>query len=94
MVTVMTGVPLVGWLFSTTRFVRVTLPLLLTLPVKTNSSPGPTGLAGQVLTSTKDGVVCAGQEAVAEAVTLLPQMVRALTVRVSSHGPQSFSGTV
>ena len=55
MLRVKTGVPGAGWLFSTTMLVRVTLPQLLTLPVKTNSPPGATGTSGQFLISRISG---------------------------------------
>ena len=89
-----TGVPLVGWLFNTTTLVRVMLPLLLTLPVKTSRPPGATGLTGQVLVTRMEGAVMAAQEAVALCVTLLPQRLVAMAVRVSIHGPHVSTGTV
>ena len=86
--------PLVGRLFSTRTLVSVMLPLLLTLPLKTSSAPGATGLAGQDLVTRSAAVVTAGQFAVALCVTLLPQRLRAVAVSVSVHGPQALVGTV
>ena len=82
-----TGVPLVGWLFSTRMLVSEMLPLLLTLPVKTSNPPGATWFEGQVLVTRMEGAVMAAQEAVALSVTLLPHKLFAVTVRVSIHGP-------
>ena len=62
-----TGAPLLGWLFTTRTFVSVTLPLLLTLPVKTSRPPGETGFSGQDLVTRIAAVVgVAAQVAVAE----------------------------
>ena len=94
MVAVKTGVPLVGWLFTTTTLVKVMLPLLLTLPVKTSKPPGATGLIGQVLVTRMEGVVTAVQVAEALSVTLLPQRLFAVTVSVSLHGPHWSAATV
>ena len=46
---VKTAVFAAGWLLTTTMFVKVTLPVLLTLPVNVNSCPGLTGPSGHVL---------------------------------------------
>ena len=94
MLMVKMGVPLVGWLFNTTTLVSEMLPLLLTLPVKTSNPPGATGFMGQVLVTRMEGVVTAVQVAVALSVTLLPQTLVALALRVSTHGPQASSATV
>ena len=89
-----TGVPLVGWLFNTMTLVRVMSPALLTLPVKMSNPPGATGFAGQVLVTRMEGAVTAAQEAEALCVTLLPQMLVALALRVSFQGPHALSATV
>ena len=70
------------------------MPLLLTLPVKTSTPPGATGLAGQDLVTRMEAAVVEAQVAVALCVTLLPQMLFAVAVSVSTHGPQSLAGTV
>ena len=85
---------MVGWSFTTTTLVRVMLPLLLTLPVKTSKLPGATGLAGQVLVTRMEGVVTAVQVAEALSVTLLPHRLFAVTVSVSIHGPHWSAATV
>ena len=82
-----TGVPLVGWLFSTRMLVSEMLPLLLTLPVKTSNPPGATGFSGQVLVTRMAGIVTAAQVALALCVTLLPHWLMAVAVRMSLHGP-------
>src|ERR1039458_2506293 len=46
----MTGVLLLGWLLTTTMFVNVTLPVLLTLPPKVNKKPGGTGSKHDLVT--------------------------------------------
>ena len=67
---VSTKVPFVGWSLTTMTLVSVTLPLLLTLPVKTSRPPDIIGLAGQVLVTRIEAVVKAGQFAVAVRVTV------------------------
>ena len=45
-----TGVLLLGWLLTTTMLVKVTLPLLLTLPEKENGWPGGTDCRHDLVT--------------------------------------------
>ena len=87
-----TGSELVSWLSTTRTLVRTTLPLLLTLPVMVINSPGATGAGGQNFRTNRAGTVMVGQDAVAVAETLLPQMLVAVTVSVSETGPQSLAG--
>ena len=85
---------MVGWSLTTKTFVSEMLPLLLTLPVKMSRAPGATGLAGQFLVTVIEGVVSEAQVAVAECEAFEPQMLFAVAVSVSIHGPQSLVGVV
>ena len=70
------------------------MPLLLTLPVKRSNPPGATGFTGQLLVTRMEGAVTAAQMAVALLVTFVPQILFAVAVSVSLHGPQSLTATV
>jgi hypothetical protein len=48
-------------LFTTTTFVSVTLPVLLTEPEKTSNCPGETGCTGQDFVTRMPGVVALPQ---------------------------------
>jgi hypothetical protein len=63
--------------------VNVTLPVLLTLPEKANNWPGATGCVGHALVTTMPGVEVTGQVALAVLVTVTPQMLWPVTVKVS-----------
>jgi hypothetical protein len=65
-------------------FVKVTLPVLLTLPEKVSNWPGETCFAGHALVTTRPGVVVIGQLALAVLVTASPQRLEARTVSVSA----------
>jgi hypothetical protein len=45
------------WLFTTNTLVRVTLPVLVTVPVNTKVPPGATGSAGQSVATTMPELV-------------------------------------
>src|SRR5205809_821551 len=85
----------VGWLFTTRTLVRVMLPELLTVPLKTSGWPGCTGVDGQVLVTAMAGLFVPGQLAKAMLGTEWPRHVSlAVAVRVSRYGPHESSGTV
>jgi hypothetical protein len=57
------------WSFRTTTFVNVTLPGLLTVPLKLRTPPALAGVGGQFCVTEMSGVVSSGQVAEAEFVT-------------------------
>src|SRR5882672_8953950 len=80
-----------GWLFTTRTLVRVMLPELLRVPLKTSGWPGCTGAAGQVLVTTMAGLFVPRHEAVAGTVLVMERpkhLSLAVAVRVSRYGPQ------
>src|SRR5882672_11004318 len=79
--------------FTTRTLVRVMLPALLTVPMKTSGWPGCTGVNGHCLVTTMAGLFVPGQEALAVLVTEWPKHLSlAVAVRMSGYGPQESSG--
>ena len=72
-----------GRSLDTTMLVKVTSPVLLTVPPKVAVEPGDPGSAGQVAVTAMRGVVRIGQIALAESETAPPQRLFALAVNVS-----------
>src|SRR5688572_11983640 len=80
-----TGVLLVGWSLTTRTFVRVTLPALLTVPLKFSTPPGGTGLTGQCFVTARRGVATIGHPPVLLSLIiapLQPLILRAVIVSV------------
>ena len=76
--------------------VKVTLPVLLTVPEKTNDCPGPTGTVGHTLVTLIPGVVTTEQVTPAELVTVCGVAVNwstARATRVAVLGLQASDGT-
>jgi len=63
-------------------FVKVTLPLLLTLPEKVSNWRGATGCVGHTLVTMIPGAVVMGQVVLAVLVTATPQMLSPVAVEV------------
>src|SRR5580700_6039443 len=77
-------------------FVKVTLPVLLTLPEKVSNCPGETGCAGHALVTLIPAVKVFSQLMVVKLVTVRGVDVNwsvARTVRMAVLGPQAFKGT-
>src|SRR5437773_744965 len=84
-----------GWLFTMRIWVRVMLPELLTVPLKTSGWPGCTGVNGQVLVTAMAGLFVPGQLAEAVLVKVGRASCRVgVAVWVSGEAPQEYSGTV
>ncbi len=92
---VKTGVFADGWLLTTTTLVKVTLPVLRTVPVNVSGCPGATGPAGQALVTWMPGVMEFWQVTVVELVRVRGVAVNssvARTTRVAVLGTQGFTG--
>jgi len=88
-----TGVLAAGRSLTTTTFVSVILPLLLTVPPKLKDPPGATRLVEQFIVTRIWDAVRMGQEELTESVTATPQMLVARTVELLLT-EQTFAATV
>jgi len=85
----------VGVTRRTTTLVRVTLPALLTVPLKVRRPPRGVGASGQASVTAILAVPCTGQVAVADAETSAPEhLSRTFAVRVEAMVQPLFAGTV
>src|SRR5882762_11321330 len=76
--------------------VRVTLPVLLTVPEKVNTPPGRTAVAGQCLTNHSPGAVTTAHEFVIEVRTFAPEqplLARTVRIEVLMVWQESIGGT-
>src|SRR5678809_65575 len=87
--------PKAAMVLVTTTFVRVILPVLVTVPVTVRSWPGCTNPAGHTFTTSMLGLFVPGHALVSLSVTTRPKHLSApLATNVSVYGPHESSGTV
>lgn len=83
-----------GVFLFTNTFVKVTLPELLTLPLKVRTPPRGVGVPGQASLTAMSAAPCTGQVAVELVVICVPvHLSRAVAVKVEAMAHPLFTGT-